>query len=247
MERERNCLPSMRPSVVDKSRTYSIIMNTKITLVAVFAAVLFGSVAAPGIVVADGDESPVDSMLDDDEDDSIGMVDTAQTAANTVINTVQYNIQEAVSSLSDDDATTAEELAQLTKDSINEPSADYVDWYNEQDLPADGDNEVVELTFEEEEIVGTGDIATIYVVADVQDGDVQSLEAVEEYDGEKDYQATFSGPLVNSHSDTMEAHELVEEFHSEYVEPGDDPEIDDEFVQDLISEYAGHVDTDLIQ
>lgn len=210
------------------------------TTFAALAALLVAFAGVPGLALADG-HSPVDAMLEDEEDDSMlpsAAADVAKRVAG-VVNTAEYSIE---STLSDEsDVTTASEQAKLTRQAFNERSG-WVSCYNEQGYPTATSWEVIALHYE-----GESSTATDYLVQSYDsDGNLASAEIRDTYDGEVDAEQTFSGPLVHSYDeDTRETHELVTHVHSEYVENCSDITEDSAFLGELAKDYAGHTSGDL--
>jgi hypothetical protein len=214
--------------------------RTRISAITALAALLVALVGVPGLAVADG-HSPVDAMLEDDEDSSI--TDRAKALGAKAMGHAQALKYDAESTLSDEEATPASEQAQLVRDEFNANSSEWVEWYNQQDYPADADWQVIALTYE-----GEDSSETDYLVLDYDSSadEYASAEIVDEYDGEADLEQSVSGPFVHSYDDTAEAYELVSEVYDGYVTTGEDVTADDSYLRSLATDYLGHTEGDLV-
>ncbi|WP_157744267.1 hypothetical protein [Halopenitus persicus] len=220
-------------------------MNRKrIPAITALAALLVALVGVPGLAVADG-QSPVDAMLEDDEDTSTieSVSDRAKALGTAVVSHAQAIKYDVDSMLAGEEATPAGDQAQLVRDEFNANSSEWVSWYNQQDYPADADWQVIALTYEGEDSSETDYLVLNY---DSSADEYTSAEIVDEYDGETDLEQSVSGPFVHSYDDTAEAHELVSEVYDGYVTTGEDVTADDSYLRDLATDYLGHTEGDLV-
>lgn len=177
------------------SRTHSRLAVALVVLVAMAGA-------AP-VAAQDSDEPPLADVFVDE-----GGEPTLVAKALSEVSDVYSVARSFATGIGDD--TTATEAADAAQTEFNDHSSAY-DTYVNQRTNASTSADVLKVTFDLEAT------DTRYVVADVNGSDYENVSMVTSTDRQVDESCTLSGSAARSAADELE------QFHEEYVKPGENP------------------------
>jgi len=203
-----------------------------------FAVALFIMLAmlVPATPLAQSSDSPIDDFFASDDGDGGGILETASTWAETgyaiatglrkrVTNTVTETV-----GLGDqaDAETAADDLQQVANDNAAELQV-----YANDRVTADADFDVLKVDFSVD-----GETATLYIVADVVDGNYTNASVVKSTERTVDESCTLQGAAARSADDELK------QFVNNYVD--DDKNVSAALVSRVSSEYGGLIDCSFI-
>jgi len=181
------------------------------------------------VLVAQAAVTPTAAQSDE------GVVGGMFTAAeeSTILNTLEGlrdgflgRASDAAAAVTDD--STAGDMAQETQTAFNDDAAEYQSWANNH-TTADTSLDGLELTFTQD-----GESETVYLTADVVDGEYRNTSIVDSTDRSPDESCELEGNAARNAADELG------EFRERFV--ADDGNVTNDYLTSMGSRYAGNVD-----